>query len=57
MHCLCVNVYCTTVTGYQPNCSKQIYKYHVISYIVSYINIKVDIEEIYWDGVDRINVV
>jgi hypothetical protein len=21
MHCLCVNVYCTTATGCQPNCS------------------------------------
>jgi hypothetical protein len=21
VHCLCVNVYCTTVTGCQPNCS------------------------------------
>jgi len=25
MYCLCVNVYCTTATGWQPNCSKQIY--------------------------------
>jgi len=21
MYCLCVNVYCTTATGWQPNCS------------------------------------
>jgi len=27
MYCLCVNVYCTTATGCQPNCSQQIYKY------------------------------
>jgi len=25
MYCLCVNVYCTTATSCQPNCSKQIY--------------------------------
>jgi hypothetical protein len=24
-YCLCVNVYCTTATGCQPNCSYQIY--------------------------------
>ena len=30
MYCLCVNVYCTTATGWLPNCSYQIY--HVISY-------------------------
>jgi len=27
MYCLCVNVYCTTATGCQPNCS---YIYHII---------------------------
>jgi len=21
MYCLCVNVYCTSATGWQPNCS------------------------------------
>ena len=30
MYCLCVNIYCTTATGCQPNCSQQIY--HIISY-------------------------
>jgi len=25
VYCLCVNVYCTTATGCQPCCSKQIY--------------------------------
>ena len=25
MYCLCVNVYCTAATGWQPNCSFQIY--------------------------------
>jgi hypothetical protein len=30
MYCLCVNVYCTTATGCQPNCSWQIY--HIITY-------------------------
>jgi hypothetical protein len=39
-YCLCVNVYCTTATGCQPNCSLQIYhiiSYHIISYhIISY---------------------
>ena len=25
VYCLCVNVYCTTATGWQPNCSWQIY--------------------------------
>jgi len=25
VYCLCVNVYCTTATGCQPNCSYQIY--------------------------------
>ena len=34
MYCLCVNVYCTTATGCQPNCSSQIY--HIIPYIISY---------------------
>ena len=29
VYCLCVNVYCTTATGCQPNCSKQIY--HILS--------------------------
>ena len=29
VYCLCVNVYCTTATGCQPNCSCQFY--HVIS--------------------------
>ena len=27
MYCLCVNVYCTTPTGCQHNCSKQIYQH------------------------------
>jgi hypothetical protein len=27
MYCLCVNVYCTTATGCQPNCSQQICQY------------------------------
>ena len=30
VYCLFVNVYCTTATGCQPNCSYQIY--HIISY-------------------------
>jgi len=34
VYCLCVNVYCTTATGCQPNCSWQIY--HIISYHISY---------------------
>ena len=25
VYCLCVNMYCTTATGFQPNCSGQIY--------------------------------
>jgi hypothetical protein len=29
VYCLCVNVYCTTATGCQPNCSLI---YHIISY-------------------------
>jgi len=29
MYCLCVNVYCTTATGWQPNRTSQIY--HIIS--------------------------
>ena len=48
VYCLCVNVYCTTATGCQTNCSYQIYhiilsyilpiiSYHIISYhIISY---------------------
>ena len=32
VYCLCVNVYCTTATGYQPKRSEQIYH---ISYIPS----------------------
>jgi hypothetical protein len=27
VYCLCVNVYCTTATGCQPNCSEQILSY------------------------------
>jgi hypothetical protein len=34
VYCLCVNVYCTTATGCQPNCSQQIY--HIIYHIISY---------------------
>jgi len=34
VYCLCVNVYCTTATRCQPNCSYQIY--HMVSYIISY---------------------
>jgi hypothetical protein len=35
VYCLCVNVYCTTATGCQPNCSYiyiyiYIYIYHII---------------------------
>ena len=29
MYCFCVNVYCTTATGCQPNCSKQIYHIYI----------------------------
>jgi hypothetical protein len=36
--CWCVNVYCTTVTGCQPNCSSQIY--HIISYHIIPYHIK-----------------
>jgi hypothetical protein len=32
VYCLCVNVYCTTATAWQPNCSWQIY--HIISHHV-----------------------
>jgi len=44
LYCVYVNVYCTTATGWLPNCSWQIYhiiyhitydtSYHIISYIV-----------------------
>ena len=34
MYCLCVNVYCTTATGCQPNCSLI---YHIVSYIILWI--------------------
>ena len=30
VYCLCVNVYCTTAIGCQPNCSQQIYQCYVI---------------------------
>ena len=44
MYCFCVNVYCTTATGCQPNCCQQIYliilyhiiTYHIISYTIPY---------------------
>jgi hypothetical protein len=35
MYCVCVNVYRTTATGCQPNCSCQIYhiiKYHIVQW-------------------------
>jgi hypothetical protein len=35
MYCLLVNVYCTTATGWQPNCTWQIY--HIVLYIISHI--------------------
>jgi hypothetical protein len=31
----CTVLYCTTATGCQPNCSKQIYQYHITSYQIS----------------------
>jgi hypothetical protein len=34
MYCLCVNVYCTTATGCQPNCSKQTYQHMSINNLV-----------------------
>ena len=30
MYCLCVNVYCTTATGCQPNCSEQIHEMSLV---------------------------
>ena len=38
VYCLCVNVYCATVTGCQTNCSYELYHiiYHIVSYIISY---------------------
>ena len=36
VYCLCVNVYCITATGCQPNCSQQIYIY---IYIYIYIGL------------------
>jgi hypothetical protein len=32
----CVNVYCTTATGCQPNCSYIYISYHIIYHIISY---------------------
>jgi len=34
VYCLCVNVYCTAATGWQPDCSLQIYhiSYRIISH-------------------------
>jgi hypothetical protein len=34
LYCLCVYVYCTTATGWLPNCS---YIYHIIHHIIIYI--------------------
>ena len=31
VYCLCVTVYCTTATGYQPKCSYQIYRYRYMT--------------------------
>jgi energy-coupling factor transporter transmembrane protein EcfT len=41
VYCLCVNVYCTTATGCQPNCSyiSYISYHHIISYISYHIYI------------------
>jgi hypothetical protein len=41
MYRLCVNVYCTTATGCQPNYSDQIYhiiSYHIISYHITRVH-------------------
>ena len=35
MYCLCVNVYCTTAIGCQPNCSYKIY--YILPYILWYV--------------------
>ena len=37
VHCLCVNVYCTTATRCQPNCSNK----YIISYIICGVQIHV----------------
>ena len=34
VHCLCVNVYCTTATGFKPTAGNK----YTISYTISYIN-------------------
>ena len=36
MYCLCVNVYCTTATGCQPNCTYQ--TYHIIQYHIDHLS-------------------
>jgi hypothetical protein len=39
VYCLCVNVYCTTATGCQPICSKQIYQYEILSISVNLVRV------------------
>jgi hypothetical protein len=41
VYCLCVNVYCTAATGWQPNCSKQIYQYQyeILSISVNLVHV------------------
>jgi hypothetical protein len=47
VYCLCVNVYCTTATGCQPNCSWCIYhiQYHIMP---SYLYVSYDFQNKEW---------
>ena len=40
MYCLCVNVYCTTATVCQPNCTQQIYQQFCFCFNFSFITEK-----------------
>ena len=60
VYCLCVNVYCTTATGCQPNCSLTNISYHIVSYriiyhIISYHNISTNLLHVMYRKINRQN--
>jgi hypothetical protein len=47
VYCVCVNVFCTTATGWQPNCSLKYISYHIISFLNISIIVKTQYKILY----------